>query len=515
MAETMFTHLAARKAEPDRVFIEAADGRTLSYARAYERTGRIANTLARRGVKPGDRVAVQVEKSAEAILLYLACLRSGAVYLPLNMGYTLAELDYFIGDATPSLLVCAPDRAEALRPIAQAHKVGSVLTLGAKSDGTLAELAENLDVKFRDFASKSGDLAAILYTSGTTGRSKGAMITQRNLASNAKTLAAFWRFTDDDVLLHALPIFHTHGLFVETNTILVAGARMIFLPKFDPDAVFSALPRATAMMGVPTFYTRLLADKRLTKAATKHMRLFVSGSAPLLAETHREWSARTGHAILERYGMTETNMITSNPYDGQRVPGSVGPALPGITTRVVDPETGKRLPAGEVGMIEVKGPNVFKGYWQMPEKTKAEFRDDGFFVTGDLGKMDRDGVVTIVGRGKDLVISGGYNVYPKEIECEIDALEGVTESAVVGVAHPDFGEAVTAVVVRGKGCKLDERAVMAALEPRLAKYKQPKRVIFVDDLPRNTMGKVLKNALRDTYKDLYAKAPAAKSKPKA
>ncbi len=329
------------------------------------------------------------------------------------------------------------------------------------------------------------------------------MLTHDNLASNALTLKDYWRFTRDDVLLHALPIFHTHGLFVATNTILMAGASMLFLPKFDADTVFELLPRATTMMGVPTFYVRLVQDARLTPGATRHMRLFISGSAPLLAETHRAFREKTGQSILERYGMTETNMNTSNPYDGERIAGTVGFPLPGVSLRVTEPETGAELPKGEIGMIEVKGPNVFKGYWRMPEKTAAEFRADGFFITGDLGKIDEQGYVHIVGRGKDLVISGGYNVYPKEVETEIDGMTGVFESAVIGVPHPDFGEGVTAVVVPVPGAKLDAGAILQALEARLAKFKLPKKVIIVDDLPRNTMGKVQKNVLRDTYKGLY------------
>ena len=329
------------------------------------------------------------------------------------------------------------------------------------------------------------------------------MLTQRNLASNAVALRDAWRFTADDVLLHALPIFHTHGLFVASNVVLAAGATMIFLPRLDPDQVFRFLPQATAMMGVPTFYTRLLQDPRLNREATAHVRLFVSGSAPLLADTHRQWSERTGHAVLERYGMTETNINTSNPYDGDRVPGLVGPPLPGIELRVTDPETGRPLAAGEIGMIEVRGPNVFPGYWRMPDKTAAEFRADGFFITGDLGTIDARGYVQIVGRGKDLVISGGYNVYPKEIETELDALPGVVESAVIGVPHPDFGEGVTAVLTVRPGAEVSEADVLASLKQRLANYKLPKRVLVVDELPRNAMGKVQKNLLRDAYRDLY------------
>jgi malonyl-CoA/methylmalonyl-CoA synthetase len=331
------------------------------------------------------------------------------------------------------------------------------------------------------------------------------MLSHDNLASNALTLVDYWRFSKDDVLIHALPIYHTHGLFVAINTLLLAGGSLLFLPKLDAEQIMKMMPRATAMMGVPTFYTRLLQHAGLNRDATKHMRLFISGSAPLLAETHREWSERTGHAILERYGMTETNMNTSNPYDGDRIAGTVGFPLPGVSARIVNPETAEEMPRGEIGMIEVKGPNVFKGYWQMPEKTKAEFRDDGYFITGDLGRIDDRGYVHIVGRDKDLVITGGFNVYPIEVETEIDGMPGVVESAVIGVQHPDFGEGVTAVVVPQKGAKLDEKAIIGALEQRLAKFKLPKRVFFVDELPRNAMGKVQKAALRQKYADLYKK----------
>jgi malonyl-CoA/methylmalonyl-CoA synthetase len=502
MSDNLFALVRERIADPAKTFIENHDGRIVTYGDLLATSGRLANALVARGVEAGDRVAVQVDKSPEAILLYLACLRAGAIFLPLNTGYTLAELDYFIGDAKPRLVVCSPANAEGIAGTARPHDA-AVETLGTKSDGSLMDLARAQPDVFADVERGQDDLAAILYTSGTTGRSKGAMLSHWNLASNALTLADYWRFSKDDVLLHALPIFHTHGLFVATNIVLMTFGTMLFLPKLDPDAIFRLMPRATAMMGVPTFYVRLLQDPRLDRDSTKHMRLFVSGSAPLLAETHREWSARTGHAILERYGMTETNMNTSNPYDGDRVPGTVGFPLPGVDLRVTDPESGRELAQGEIGMIEVRGPNVFKGYWRMPEKTAAEFRPDGFFITGDLGMIDARGYVHIVGRGKDLVITGGYNVYPKEIETEIDSIPGVVESAVIGVPHPDFGEGVTAVVVVPKGSALTEKDVLATLEGRLAKFKQPKRVLFVDDLPRNTMGKVQKNVLRETYKGLY------------
>ncbi|MBK3661724.1 malonyl-CoA synthase [Bradyrhizobium diazoefficiens] len=500
----LFSRLFDGLDDPKRLAIETQDGAHISYGDLMARAGQMANVLVACGVKPGDRVAVQVEKSVANIVLYLSTVRAGAVYLPLNTAYTLNELDYFIGDAEPSLVVCDPSKAEGLAPIAAKVKA-KIETLGPDGKGSLTEAADKAGSEFATVPRENDDLAAILYTSGTTGRSKGAMLTHDNLASNSLSLVGYWRFTDKDVLIHALPIYHTHGLFVATNVTLFARASMIFLPKLDPDLIIKLMARATVLMGVPTFYTRLLQNPALSRETTKHMRLFISGSAPLLAETHREWSARTGHAVLERYGMTETNMNTSNPYDGERVPGAVGFPLPGVSVRVTDPETGKELPREDIGMIEVKGPNVFKGYWRMPEKTKAEFRPDGFFITGDLGKIDGKGYVHILGRGKDLVISGGFNVYPKEIESEIDAMPGVIESAVIGVPHADFGEGVTAVLVCNKGADVTEAAVLKALDGRLAKFKMPKRVFVVDELPRNTMGKVQKNVLRDTYKDLYAK----------
>ncbi|UPK26926.1 malonate--CoA ligase [Bradyrhizobium sp. 195] len=500
----LFSRLFDGLDDPKRLAIETHDGAHISYGDLIARAGQMANVLVARGVKPGDRVAVQVEKSVANIVLYLGTVRAGAVYLPLNTAYTLNELDYFIGDAEPSLVVCDPSKAEGLAPIAAKVKA-KVETLGPDGKGSLTDAADKASSQFATVARANDDLAAILYTSGTTGRSKGAMLSHDNLASNSLSLVGYWRFTDKDVLIHALPIYHTHGLFVATNVTLFARASMIFLPKLDPDLIIRLMARATVLMGVPTFYTRLLQNPALSRDTTKHMRLFISGSAPLLAETHREWSARTGHAVLERYGMTETNMNTSNPYDGERVPGAVGFPLPGVAVRVTEPETGKELPREDIGVIEVKGPNVFKGYWRMPEKTKAEFRDDGFFITGDLGKIDAKGYVHILGRGKDLVISGGFNVYPKEIESEIDAMPGVIESAVIGVPHADFGEGVTAVLVRQPGASIDEAAVLRGLDGRLAKFKMPKRVFVVDELPRNTMGKVQKNVLRDMYKDIYAK----------
>ncbi|WP_375453870.1 malonyl-CoA synthase [uncultured Methylobacterium sp.] len=485
-----------------RPFIETPDGRRYSYADLLARSAAYANALVAAGVSPGDRVAAQVEKSPETVFLYLGAVRAGAVFLPLNTAYTATEVAYFFADAAPAVFVCDPERRDALASVAEAARVGRVLTLDAAGRGSMAEAADAQAPDFADVARGPEDLAAILYTSGTTGRSKGAMLSHDNLASNARTLVEAWRFTDRDVLIHALPVFHTHGLFVAINTVLASGGSMLFLRRLDAGLILELMPRATSLMGVPTFYTRLLKEPGLTAQATRHIRLFTSGSAPLLAETHAAWQARTHHAILERYGMTETSMSTSNPYDGARVAGTVGLPLPGVALRVVDPDTGAERGPDEVGMIEVKGPNVFRGYWRMPEKTAAEFRPDGFFVTGDLGKVDARGYVHIVGRGKDLIITGGFNVYPKEVEAEIDAMPGIVESAVIGLPHADFGEGVTAVVVAAADAP-DEAMVLAHLEGRLARFKCPKRVLFAAALPRNAMGKVQKNLLREAHAALY------------
>jgi malonyl-CoA/methylmalonyl-CoA synthetase len=506
MANRLWDLIRAADPGPREPFVETLDGRIVAYGDMAMQTARMARALVEMGVEPGHRVAVQVEKSVEALLLYLACVRAGAVFLPLNTAYTKTEIAYFLGDATPRLFVCDPGRRGEFDAAAREAGVELVETLDAAGEGSLVERFAQTHGDFEDRPRRPADLAAILYTSGTTGRSKGAMLTHENLASNALALVDAWRFTRNDALIHALPIYHTHGLFVATNTVLLSGGRMIFLPGFDADAIMQAMPRATALMGVPTFYTRLLRRADLTPERVRGMRLFVSGSAPLLAETHRAWFERTGHAILERYGMTETNMNTSNPYDGDRIAGTVGFPLPGVELRIADPETGARALEGDIGIIEVKGPNVFVGYWNMPEKTAAEFRSDGFFVTGDLGLVDPNGYVHIVGREKDLVITGGFNVYPKEVEDEIDALDGVLESAVIGAPHPDFGEGVVAIVVTTPGSGLDATGIRDALMTRLAKFKQPKAVIFVDELPRNAMGKVQKSALRETWRHLFAKA---------
>jgi malonyl-CoA/methylmalonyl-CoA synthetase len=490
-------------ADQTRVFLGRPDGTALSYADLADISGRLASVLKELGVKPGDRVAAQVEKSAEALMLYLASLRAGAVYLPLNTAYTAGEIRYFLGDAEPTLFVCSPQGGEEKRALARQLGVAHVETLGSKGDGSLMDRARAAVPEFTDVPRGPDDLAAILYTSGTTGRSKGAMLSHGNLASNVAALRDTWRFTTEDRLLHALPIFHTHGLFVATNVTLMAGSSLIFLPGFNADEIIRLLPKATVMMGVPTFYTRLLARPEFTRELVAHMRLFVSGSAPLSAETHKEFEARTGHKILERYGMTETNMNISNPYDGDRIPGSVGLPLPGVAIRIADSQTGQPLPQGEVGVIEIRGPNVFKGYWRMPEKTKEEFREDGFFISGDLGYIDANGYTYIVGRAKDLIISGGYNVYPAEVEAAIEAIPGVAECAVIGAPHPDFGEGVVAVIAPKPGAQLDERGVQAALATELAKYKQPKRVFITNDVPRNAMGKVQKKDLREQYARIF------------
>jgi len=503
MPNTLFDALFAPHTDRDSPFLRLAGGAAVSYAGFLETAAGFAHVLDDAGLVPGDRVAVQVEKSPGALALYAACVQAGLVFLPLNPGYTAEELGYFIDDSGAGLLVCDPGRARALAPLAETRSA-ALLTLGAAGDGTLAEAAAGQSGTFAPVARGPDDLAALLYTSGTTGRSKGAMLTHDNLLSNAVALAEAWRFTAEDVLLHALPIFHTHGLFVASNVSLATGCSMIFLPGFDLDAVIGHMPEATAMMGVPTFYTRLLGDRRLTRELTAHMRLFVSGSAPLLPDTHEKFAARTGHRILERYGMTETGMNTSNPHDGERRAGTVGPPLPGVEVRVTEPATGRTLAPGDIGQVEVRGPNVFKGYWKMPEKTATEFREDGFFITGDLGAFDADGYLRIVGRDKDLIISGGYNIYPKEIELVLDAQPGVLESAVIGVPHEDFGETPVALVVAERDSPPDREAITAELRTALARYKHPRALLFIDELPRNAMGKVQKNVLRDSYRNLFS-----------
>jgi malonyl-CoA/methylmalonyl-CoA synthetase len=503
MANPLYDRFFGRHSGSTRPFLYRADGGVITYAGFLRLAAQYAHVLSRQGLGPGDRLAAQVEKSPQALALYAACVQAGIVFLPLNTAYTRDELAYFIENSGARLVVCDGFNLGTLGPMVS-DLGGKVETLDADGAGTLSDKAKGMAESFPTVDRGPDDLAAFLYTSGTTGRSKGAMLTQDNLISNAETLTTYWRFTRDDVLLHALPIFHTHGLFVATNITLAAGGAMIFLPKFDIDAVLRALPKATAMMGVPTFYTRLLGDPRFGRDLVRHIRLFISGSAPLLADTHVQFEARTGHRILERYGMTETNMNTSNPYDGERRAGTVGFPLPGVELKITDPATGAPLPKGEIGQIEVRGRNVFKGYWQMPEKTAAELRADGFFITGDLGRLDADGYVQIVGRNKDLIISGGYNIYPKEIEQLLDEQPGVLESAVIGVPHPDFGETVLALLVRRPDEAPDLDAISASVITSLARFKHPRKLIVVDDLPRNTMGKVMKNVLRDRYAETFA-----------
>jgi malonyl-CoA/methylmalonyl-CoA synthetase len=485
-------------ADRHRPLLLVDSGAPLSYADAEAGSARYASFLAGLGLEPGDRVAVQVEKSPEALLLYLACLRAGLAYLPLNSAYQQGEVTYFLEDARPGAVVAQPKSMGWLGPVAARLGIRHVLSLDEEGGGTLATASRDSPTEFSTIERAAGDLAAILYTSGTTGRSKGAMLTHGNLASNALVLHQAWGFRPDDVLIHALPLFHVHGLFVACHCVLLNGSAMRFHARFDARRALAEFASSTVFMGVPTFYTRLLAEPGLDSNACAKMRLFVSGSAPLLAETHVEFEERTGHRILERYGMTETGMLTSNPLTGDRRAGSVGVALPGTQLRIVDDDDAP-CAAEAIGHVQVRGANVFSGYWRMPERNREEFTADGFFRTGDLGSLSKDGYLTIAGRSKDLIITGGYNVYPKEIELALDELPGVRESAVIGVPHPDFGEAVAAIVVAKPGVAPTEAQVVAAMKEKLANFKVPKRVYFVDDLPRNAMGKVQKNVLRERY----------------
>ncbi|WP_119354385.1 malonate--CoA ligase [Azohydromonas sediminis] len=501
---------AAFPADLDAIAVETADTpQPLYYTwRDLERgTAMLANLLASLGLPPGSRIAAQVDKSVEAMMLYLAVLRAGHVYLPLNTAYQAGEIEYFVGNAEPAVVVCAKRNFGWVSRIAFNAGVKHVYTLDDDRSGTLLDRAASQPDTHEPAAAQPDDLAVIIYTSGTTGRSKGAMLTHENLRSNARVLKDYWGWQPGDVLIHALPIFHVHGLFVAIHGALLNGSPMIWFGRFDPKAVVARLPDATVFMGVPTLYVRMLGESALTREQCAHMRLFVSGSAPLLIETFSAWRERTGHTILERYGMSETVMLTSNPYrpESARRGGTVGFPLPGVQLRIRD-DKGRPVPTGEVGHIEVKGPNVFKGYWRMPEKTADDFTDDLWFKTGDVGKIDTDGYVTIVGRSKDLVISGGYNVYPAEVEALINELPGVAESAVIGVPHPDFGEGVVAVVVPRPGATLDPDGIVATLKTKIAGYKVPKRVVVVPELPRNQMGKVQKNLLRDAHRGLFTPA---------
>ncbi|MFZ2296557.1 MAG: malonyl-CoA synthase [Polaromonas sp.] len=494
---------AAFPAALDEVAIEADNGLTYSWRDLERSTAMMANLLQSLNLPEGSRVAVQVEKSVEAMVLYLATLRAGYVFLPLNTAYQRSEIEYFIGNAEPAVVVCSSKNFGWVSKIAFTAGTQNVFTLDADRRGSLLDRAAHCSDQHEVAIKQADDLAAILYTSGTTGRSKGAMLSHGNLLSNALVLKDYWGWKKGDVLIHALPIFHVHGLFVAIHGALINGSKMIWLSKFDPKLVVEKLPEATVFMGVPTLYVRLLAEPGLNREACRNMRLFIAGSAPLLIETFNEWKERTGHTILERYGMSETAMLTSNPYQGgERRGGTVGFALPGVSLRVQS-EEGKPLPVGEIGGIQVKGPNVFKGYWRMPEKTAEEFTADGYFKTGDVGTIDERGYITIVGRSKDLIISGGYNVYPAEIEGYINEMPGVAESALVGVPHPDFGEAGVAVVIPKPGITLDADRIVAELKSKLANFKIPKQCFLVSELPRNTMGKVQKNLLRDQYKALF------------
>lgn len=505
MINPLYDTLFGRHQGKTTPFLQMPDGTTMTHDEYLKLAAQYANVLTQLGVQPGDRVAVQIAKSPQALAIYAACVQAGIVFLPLNTAYTPNEISYFVENSGARVLLCDGKRSEALDSVAQA--TGAILeTMNSDGSGSFALKAKTMASSFSTVERSADDLAAFLYTSGTTGRSKGAMLTQGNLLSNSQALANEWKFTSDDVLLHALPIFHTHGLFVATNISLLAGGKLLFLPKFDLDVMINMMPQATTMMGVPTFYTRFLDDPRFTTDLAQHIRLFVSGSAPLLAETHVRFEKRTGHRILERYGMTETNMNTSNPYDGERRAGTVGFPLPGIEIKVTDSNTGASLPQGEIGEIEVRGPNVFKGYWQMPEKTAEELRTNGFFITGDLGQIDAEGYLHIVGRNKDLIISGGYNIYPKEIELLLDEEKGVFESAVIGVPHPDFGESVVGMIVADGQADLDLEAIQQNIGTSLARFKHPQKLIVLPELPRNTMGKVQKKELREQYKDIFAPA---------
>ncbi|SEK65982.1 malonyl-CoA/methylmalonyl-CoA synthetase [Roseateles sp. YR242] len=494
---------AAFPADLDAWAIECADGpdagQHYSWRDLDRATAMMANLLASLDLPPASRIAVQVDKSVEALMLYLAVLRAGHVYLPLNNAYQAAELAYFIGNAEPAVVVCAGKNFGWVSKLAFQSGVPWVFSLNDDRSGTLLDRAQQHSDVFETVPRQPDDLAAILYTSGTTGRSKGAMLSHANLLSNAQVLHQYWGWSSQDVLIHALPIFHVHGLFVASHGALLAGARMLWFNRFDPAAVVARLPGATMFMGVPTLYVRLLEQGALTRETCARMRLFISGSAPLLIDTFQAWQQRTGHTILERYGMSETVMLTSNPYepeDGDRVGGTVGRPLPGVGLRVVDDQGGACGP-DDIGHIQVRGPNVFGGYWRMPEKTREEFTPDGWFKTGDVGRADAKGYVTIVGRSKDLIISGGFNVYPAEVEGWLNDLPGVAESAVVGVPHPDFGEGVVAVVVPRPGAALKGEVLIAALKDRIANFKVPKHVFVQEALPRNAMGKVQKNVLRE------------------
>ena len=502
MANHLYDALFGIHLGKDTPFLILPDDRVITHAEFLAKAAQYAHQITAYGLVAGDRLAVQIGKSANALAVYAACVQAGVIFLPLNTAYTGAEVEYFIDNSGAKLVLCDGEKQADMAAICD-RLHARLDIMNADGSGSFDDAARQHPTEFNTVDRAPNDLAAFLYTSGTTGRSKGAMLSHENLLSNSQVLVDHWRFGADDVLLHALPIFHTHGLFVATNVCLLAGCAMRFYAGFDRDLIIRDIPKATSLMGVPTFYTRLLDDPRFDRDLTKNMRLFISGSAPLLAETHIQFEERTGHRILERYGMTETNMNTSNPYDGERRAGTVGHALPGVEIKVCDPKTGAELPTGEIGVLEVRGPNVFQGYWQMPEKTREELRENGFFITGDLAYIDDRGYVTIVGRSKDLIISGGYNIYPKEIELILDDQAGILESAVVGVPHPDFGETVVAILVPAQGATPDTDTIKTSVEGQLARFKQPRSYQIMDSLPRNTMGKVQKNILREMFKGLF------------
>ena len=502
MANHLYDALFGIHLGKDTPFLILPDDRVITHAEFLAKAAQYAHQITAYGLVAGDRLAVQIGKSANALAVYAACVQAGVIFLPLNTAYTGAEVEYFIDNSGAKLVLCDGEKQADMAAICD-RLHARLDIMNADGSGSFDDAARQHPTEFDTVDRAPNDLAAFLYTSGTTGRSKGAMLSHENLLSNSQVLVDHWRFGADDVLLHALPIFHTHGLFVATNVCLLAGCAMRFYAGFDCDLIIRDIPKAKSLMGVPTFYTRLLDDPRFDRDLTKNMRLFISGSAPLLAETHIQFEERTGHRILERYGMTETNMNTSNPYDGERRAGTVGHALPGVEIKVCDPETGAELPTGEIGVLEVRGPNVFQGYWQMPEKTREELRENGFFITGDLAYIDDRGYVTIVGRSKDLIISGGYNIYPKEIELILDDQAGILESAVVGVPHPDFGETVVAILVPAQGATPDTDTIKTSVEGQLARFKQPRSYQIMDSLPRNTMGKVQKNILREMFKGLF------------
>ena len=495
LIEALFRTRQPNSLHPFAIF---EDGGTLTYANFLDGAERVAATLRNSGVAPGDRVAFQAPKSITSLQMYLGAVMAGGIFVPLNPAYTSEEVEYFLADSQPKLLICEQFRVEALRKGNDgAVRIRSLEYLRREIAAAKRPLRFQYPV-----ARSPSDIAAILYTSGTTGRPKGAMLSHSALATNSNVLVKLWRFSKSDVLIHALPAYHTHGLFVATNVALMAGCTLLFFEKFNADAVLSAFPKATALMGVPTFYTRMLQVPELNRSLASNMRFFISGSAPLLPETHKEWHRRTGHEILERYGMTEANMITSIPYDGPRKPGTVGLPLAGVELRIRESANGREVQEGKTGVLEIKSPALFSGYWQMPEKTKSEFTDDGYFITGDLASRDSDGFITIEGRAKDLVISGGLNIYPKEVEGVIDRCPGVAESAVFGVPHSDFGEAAVAVVVL-EDADVSIGEIQDFLADKLARYKHPKRVAIMEALPRNAMGKVQKSVLRSDFKTIF------------